>query len=77
MHKTSNGGLRNIAQKDLRILALCPVGVHMVRTQQAVRQPVEGADPHTALASAHLGIFCPYSDRLRADTIGYYRSDLR
>lgn len=25
----------------------------MVRTQQAVRQPVEGADPHTALASAH------------------------
>lgn len=25
----------------------------MVRTQQAVRQPVEGADPHAALAGAH------------------------
>ena len=25
----------------------------MVRTQQTVRQPVEGADPHAALAGAH------------------------
>ena len=37
--------------EDLEVL--WQVGVHMVRTQQAVRQTVEGAHPHAALARAH------------------------
>lgn len=39
------------AVEDLEILR--QVGVHMVRTQQTVCQPVESADPHTALAGTH------------------------
>ena len=39
------------AVEDLEILR--QVGVHMVRAQQAVRQAVEGANPHAALAGAH------------------------
>lgn len=35
-----------LAIEDLEILR--QIGVHMVRTQQTVRQPVEGADPHAA-----------------------------
>ena len=39
------------AVEDLEILR--QVSVHMVRAQQAVRQAVEGANPHAALAGAH------------------------
>ena len=39
------------AVEDLKILR--QVGVHMMRAQQAVRQAVEGANPHAALAGTH------------------------
>ncbi|MNC43806.1 hypothetical protein D3C75_926830 [compost metagenome] len=37
--------------QDLEVLR--QVGVHMMSAQQAVRQAVEGADPHTSLAGAN------------------------
>ncbi|MNP17036.1 hypothetical protein D3C76_1094560 [compost metagenome] len=49
------------AVEDLEILR--QIRVHVVRTQQAVRQPVESAHPHAALTGAH---------QLR-DTVAHFR----